>query len=439
VRSFLTVLAITAASAGAIAQAQNCDEGVIRMADRSGSVVICSALSAQMPQLNKQLTEASRTLGNQQTQIAELTRLVKGLSNVSRGIGPVRQGQMLKNLSLELTRSQRGGDDTTRRMLEGLSSQIEDLQSQMLAAASSPEKAPAIAKAINGEVGDAIAKLELGTASRKLDETLALVVSIKSDTTAIKSDTTAIKGGVASMDKKLDMIVGKVDPNNPADRCADLDCAVEGGASPAAVSNLIAKGVKVPSVPMYQGVLLNALAISNKPGRMEVLDILLANGLKGGMFFHPYVVDDQSLTPTAIKFADDVQRASHWSEHSLKRTYQKLGIANATNAPNSWNEVAGCLLRDSGGVSILELAAMRGDKELFYHLKGKGITLPARPLIACRWMNSRVGSGAASISIAQGVTTITLVASGPISAAPPSLAAQDILKRYAAEAPPSAK
>jgi hypothetical protein len=94
--SFCVPLALLLACGAALAQAPNCDEGVIRLPDRSGTVVICSALAAQMPQLARQLTDATRMLGSQQGQMAELTRLVRGLNGVSQGIGIERQAQMLQ-------------------------------------------------------------------------------------------------------------------------------------------------------------------------------------------------------------------------------------------------------------------------------------------------------------------------------------------------------
>jgi hypothetical protein len=92
----------------AFPQPAGCDEGVIRLPDRSGTIQICSALEARVPELARQLTLASAQLGAQQAPIAELTRLVRGLNNVSRSIGTQRQAEMLQTLSAELGKTQQG-------------------------------------------------------------------------------------------------------------------------------------------------------------------------------------------------------------------------------------------------------------------------------------------------------------------------------------------
>ena len=163
------------------------------MPDRSGTVVICSALASKIPNLAKQLTDATRLMGSQREQIAELTRLVRGLNGVSQGIGVERQAQMLQSLSMDLTASQRGGDDKTKRAVERLSEKVEELQSQMLSALSNQSTYAATSAAIKGPIGDSIAKLELSSASRQLSEVNERLKEIQTQVGDVKNDTTAIK------------------------------------------------------------------------------------------------------------------------------------------------------------------------------------------------------------------------------------------------------
>jgi hypothetical protein len=192
------------------AQSASCDEGVIRLPDRSGTVVICSALASKIPTLAKQLTDATRLMGSQREQIAELTRLVRGLNGVSQGIGVERQAQMLQSLSMELAASQRGGDDKTRRAVENLSEKVDELQTQMLSALSNQSTYAATSAAIKGPVGDSIAKLELSSASRQLGEVNArlkeiqtLVGDVKNDTTAIKQDIKVVQASLSGVAKEV--------------------------------------------------------------------------------------------------------------------------------------------------------------------------------------------------------------------------------------------
>ncbi len=192
------------------AQSASCDEGVIRLPDRSGTVVICSALASKIPNLAKQLTDATRLMGSQREQIAELTRLVRGLNGVSQGIGVERQAQMLQSLSVELAASQRGGDDKTKRAVENLSEKVEELQAQMLSALSNQSTYAATSAAIKGPIGDSIAKLELSSASRQLGEVNARLKEIQTQVGDLKNDTTVIKQDIKVVQATLSGVAKEV-------------------------------------------------------------------------------------------------------------------------------------------------------------------------------------------------------------------------------------
>lgn len=192
------------------AQAAGCDEGVIRLPDRSGTVVICSAIASKIPHLAKQLTEATKLLGSQQAQLAELTRLVRGLNGVSNGIGVARQTQMLQNLSGELASAQRGGDEKTKRTVEDLSEKIDELQSRMLAALTNQSSSAATTTAIKGPVGDSIAKLEFSSAARQLGEINTRLQAIQGQISEVKNDTTVIKQDVKAVQSSLKNVAKEV-------------------------------------------------------------------------------------------------------------------------------------------------------------------------------------------------------------------------------------
>lgn len=180
-----------------IAQGNGCDEGVIRLPDRSGTIQICSTLASQVPKLAGQLDAATKTLGNQEQQLKELMRLIKGLNGVSAGIGADRQSQMLKTLSSDLGRAQEKGVDKTKQSIENLSQQIEDLRDQIVAALSNNKTAGATRDALKGPLGDEIARLEFSSASRSIENIAKRLEFIQSDVTVIKSNTDDIRQQLA--------------------------------------------------------------------------------------------------------------------------------------------------------------------------------------------------------------------------------------------------
>ena len=199
--SFGLALSLVSLCLCGMAYAQSgCDEGVIHLPDRNGTIQICSAMAAQVPKLSRQLVEAVRTLGSQQAQIAELSRLVRGMNNVSRGLGADRQAQMLKNLSEQLTRSQEA--DGGQQAIAALNDRFDDLQNRLLSAVGNQAASAAVAEAIKGSLGDAIARLDLGAASQQLKDIDARLKEIKADVGAVKLDTISIRDTLGRMETR---------------------------------------------------------------------------------------------------------------------------------------------------------------------------------------------------------------------------------------------
>ena len=207
--------------------------------------------------------------------------------------------------------------------------------------------------------------------------------TLQQDFLSMRADVADIKSGVGEANAKLDRIASAVEPSNAADRCADLDCAVSNGASPEAVAKLFTKGVQVPGGPLPQGALLLEAALSPGAGRLEVIDLLARKGLDLDVLIPPVLSDPATLTKQGKRAVADIQQTANFAANPLAKHAQAGGNAAAIDL-EVWNAVALCFQRTSGGVSLVELAALMGDAELSAHLHAKGIKAPERPL-ACRW------------------------------------------------------
>ena len=128
------------------AQPTGCDEGVIRLPDRSGTIQICSAFAAKVPQLSKKLSDVTKLLGSQQ-QIQSLSKLVKGLNGLGRNLSDERQAQMLLNLVKEMERSSKRGESTYRRDFESLVDRVDELNDwlqKLLLRLQEPKRLPSL-------------------------------------------------------------------------------------------------------------------------------------------------------------------------------------------------------------------------------------------------------------------------------------------------------
>lgn len=208
------------------------------------------------------------------------------------------------------------------------------------------------------------------------------VRSLQEELLSMRADVADIKTGVGEANAKLDRIANAVDSANAADRCADLDCAVSNGASPEAVAKLFTKGVQVPGGPLPQGALLMEAALSPGSGRLEVIDLLVRKGLDINVLIPPVLSDPATLTRQGKRAVADIQQTANFAANPMGK-HAQAGNAAAKDL-DAWNAVAFCFQRTSGGVSLMELAALLGDAELSAHLHDKGVKAPERPL-ACRW------------------------------------------------------
>ncbi len=223
--------------------------------------------------------------------------------------------------------------------------------------------------------------------------------SLQDNLLGLRQDVAEVQHGVDAANTKLDRIITAVDPDNPADRCADLECAIAGRASAKAVGRLFEKGAKTSGNPVNDGAMLMAAALSGAQDRLETLNLLFQHGLDRDLLLLPILLDKSALSKQgAIAASRIVEAARLTDKPALKFRKASAGSKEL----DDWNAAAGCLARSSGGVSLLELAALQGDGALYAHLIGAGAKLPKRPL-ECRWkVASRSGGVIVEIDAANG-------------------------------------
>lgn len=215
---------------------------------------------------------------------------------------------------------------------------------------------------------------------------------LQTDLLGLRRDVADIKQGVDTANAKLDRMISVIDPDHSADRCADLECAVAGGASAKAVRKLFDKGAKTPGNPVNDGAMLMAAALSGAPDRLETLDLLLHHGLDRDMLLLPVLLERSALSAQgAVTASRIVETAQLFDNPALKLKK----ASTASKELGDWNAAMRCLARSSGGVSLLELAALQGDGALYAHLTGMGGRLPKRPL-ECQW---KVGAKSGGVQV----------------------------------------
>ena len=212
----------------------------------------------------------------------------------------------------------------------------------------------------------------------------------------LQEDARSIKTGVDDANRKLDIIVERVDPINPADRCPDIDCAVTDGASRAAIERLLAKGQKLPDGFVLAGAMAHLIK-ERSPARLWVADIYIDAGL-GGIRF-PYLSD---MLGAPKRFSDlfiqEYDRAVKGGSGSA---------LSADAAREAWGAFNSCVLKTAGGFTFAQIAILAGDEELY---KRASQRLGKSGAVQCEWAKSHP---AALRSSAMADADLALKAFGP--------------------------
>lgn len=153
------------------AQSDQCSQGVIKNPGQANGVIeICPPLAAQAPALAGQLNDITKSLGTQKEELNEIRRLLKSLNSVSQNIGAQRQGELLRNLSSQLAVSQQGGKAKTAQQISTLADGFDGVEDKLVGMLTDKTTSAKTSAAVEGPVGDAIAKLDFSSAQTQLDD-----------------------------------------------------------------------------------------------------------------------------------------------------------------------------------------------------------------------------------------------------------------------------
>lgn len=193
------------------------------------------------------------------------------------------------------------------------------------------------------------------------------VKSAQDSLLGLRRATASIQNGVDTANAKLDQIAASVDPENPADKCPDIQCAIADGASRKAIDKLLTKGQKLPEGLFISGYLwqLNQKA---SPNRFAIHDIYRERG-KGDMLF-----PIQAPVPGVDRFNARIDREA--------KKAAPPGLYTGTEGAQAWTMFETCVWQTSGGVSFAQFALLQRDLPLFEWLRSKG----AKPgEMRCDW------------------------------------------------------
>ena len=171
IRSWL-VVGLFAVFAGATPElAQNgCLNGIVEMQGKTtGNITLCSAVAQQAPELSQRLLDVQKTVGAQQQQLKELTRLIRDMNAISGGLATRQQTELLRNVLTRLGDPQKTAPEQFDRRASTLSGHFEEVSLQMSSVLANQQTAPRAAAALRGDTGNALARLDFETVTDQFD------------------------------------------------------------------------------------------------------------------------------------------------------------------------------------------------------------------------------------------------------------------------------
>lgn len=220
------------------------------------------------------------------------------------------------------------------------------------------------------------------------------VKNLQASLLGIHRDTEAIRSGVETANAKLDRIVDSVDPDNPADKCADIDCAIGDGASRKAIEKLIAKGQALPQGYSLGGDFAQLIK-QRSPARFYIPAIYAERGQRDVRM--PYVTDIVG-EPAALKATIDKAISGAKPPPYLDRNYPI----------SQWAIFSACAAKTQGGFTFAQMALLAGDQDLYAALRAQGA--PAES-VTCDWTEATPAMRGATTLTDQQIETLTLSAS----------------------------
>src|SRR5580704_9147755 len=181
-------LTVALAMAGTRAAAQSgCLRGNVAMAlGVNGTITVCPEYDKKVPELQKQLNEIQKTLNGNQALLRDVTHSARSINTLGRDVDTNRQVELLRSFSKELQAASAQDQQNTQKQIGELADKLDKIQDLITQKTEDDKTAQQTKAALNGQLGDAIAALDLVKAQQQLDSIQAKLDKIGEDTHEIR-------------------------------------------------------------------------------------------------------------------------------------------------------------------------------------------------------------------------------------------------------------
>lgn len=183
---FMAAAILLVAAARSPAQT-GCLKGTVLMGlGVNGKITVCPQYETKVPGLQEQLTQLQRTVSGNEELLRAMRHTARSVNTVAQNVDADRQVQLLRSLSHDLQQWVTEGQSKTANQIAELADKLDTLQDSIAQSKEDSRTAQQTLTALTGQLGEAIAKLDLTNAQQQLDAIRAKLDSISDDTQHIR-------------------------------------------------------------------------------------------------------------------------------------------------------------------------------------------------------------------------------------------------------------
>jgi hypothetical protein len=148
----------------------------------NGKVELCPSAAAKAPDLQKRLDDLQKSIGGNQELLRELARSARSVNALGRNVDPQRQAELLHSFDHELETLMKSNQKEVLQQTAKLADKLDNLQDMVAQSREDQQTAVQTMKALNGQLGDAIAALDTKQAEQQLQAIQANLNKIAENT-----------------------------------------------------------------------------------------------------------------------------------------------------------------------------------------------------------------------------------------------------------------
>lgn len=310
------VFTLLAGTVSIAAAQSDCLKGNVNMAfGVNGTITVCPQAAAKAPELQKQIDQIERTLRGNQALLLEVTQSVRSVNALSRDVNADRQVELLRSFSRELEKLDAADQQKTQASIANLANKLDSLQDTITQMREDDKTAQQTRVALDGQLGDAIAALDLAKAQQQLDSIQAQLTAINQNTASISQDTSAIRRTLSEQearqqaaDQEAKKKQAELDANPRAFANAMISPNTSGG-------YMMFFGSRAPDYPLFNDSTLS-IAFHDGSGQAWRVDAVDKQVYQNGEMWNVTFADvgDQATVCFATKDAA-TGRQKVWTQH----------------------------------------------------------------------------------------------------------------------------